>query len=103
VRRGEKHGYIPRGYLGLGFQLVAIEGGGRDVMVMKVVPQGPAAKAGVQQGDIIVAWNGEPIRHVRPLLRVLGPDSIGQTVTLGLRRGGETKDVPLIVAERLNA
>jgi S1-C subfamily serine protease len=35
---------------------VAIEGGGRDVMVMKVVPQGPAAKAGVQQGDIIVAW-----------------------------------------------
>src|SRR5215469_14116032 len=98
--RLEKHGHIPRGYLGLGFQLVAIEDGRRGVMVMKVEPQGPAAKAGVHQGDIIVAWNGEPIRHARSLLRALGPDSVGQTVTLGLRRGGEAKDVPLTIAER---
>ena len=96
----EKYGYIPRGYLGLGFQLVAVEGGGRGVMVMQVEAQGPGAKAGVQQGDIIVSWNGEPIRHLRPLLRGLGPDSIGQTVTLGLRRSGETRDVPLTIAER---
>jgi S1-C subfamily serine protease len=98
--RLEKYGHIPRGYLGLGFQLVAIEDGRRGVMVMKVEPQGPGAKAGVHQGDIIVSWNGEPIRHVRSLLRELGPDGVGQTVTLGLRRGGETKDVPLTIAER---
>ena len=101
--RLEKHGHIPRGYLGLGFQLVAIEDGRRGVMVMKVEPQGPAAKEGVHQGDIIVAWNGEPIRHARSLLRALGPDSVGQTVTLGLRRGGEAKDVPLTIAERPTA
>jgi S1-C subfamily serine protease len=101
--RLEKHGHIPRGYLGLGFQLVAIEGGRRGVMVMKVEPQGPAAKAGVHQGDIIVAWNGEPIRHARSLLRALGPDSVGQTVTLGLRRGSEAKDIPLTIAERPTA
>jgi len=98
--RLEKHGHIPRGYLGLGFQLVAIEGGGRGVMVMKVEPQGPGAKAGVHQGDIIVSWNGEPIRHVRSLLRALGPDSVGQTVTLGLRRGSETKSIALTIGER---
>ena len=98
--RLEKYGHIPRGYLGLGFQLVAIEGGGRGVMMMNVEPQGPGAKAGVHQGDIIVTWNGEPIRHVRSLLRALGPDSVGQTVTLGLRRGVETKDVALTIAER---
>jgi S1-C subfamily serine protease len=98
--RLEKYGHIPRGYLGLGFQLVAIEGGGRGVMVMNVDPQGPGAKAGVQQGDIIVAWNGEPIRHVRSLLRALGPDSVGKTITLGLRRGGETKDLRLTVGAR---
>ncbi len=61
--RLEKYGHIPRGYLGLGFQLVAVEGGTRGVMVMKVEPQGPGAKAGVHQGDIIVTWNGEPIRR----------------------------------------
>jgi S1-C subfamily serine protease len=98
--RLEKHGHIPRGYLGLGFQLVAIEGGGRGVMIMNVDPQGPGAKAGVHQGDTIVTWNGEPIRHVRSLLRALGPDSVGQTVTLGLRRGGETKNVAVTIAER---
>jgi S1-C subfamily serine protease len=98
--RLEKYGHIPRGYLGLGFQLVAIEGGGRGVMVMNVDPQGPGAKASVHQGDIIVSWNGEPIRHVRSLLRALGPDSVGQTVTLGLRRGGETKDVQLTIGAR---
>ena len=101
--RLEKYGHIPRGYLGLGFQLVAIEGGGRGVMVMNVDPQGPGAKAGVHQGDIIVSWNGEPIRHVRSLLRALGPDSVGQTVTLGLRRGGQTKDVQLTIAARPSA
>ena len=98
--RLEKHGHIPRGYLGLGFQLVAIESGGRGIMIMNVEPRGPGAKAGVHQGDIIVTWNGEPIRHVRSLLRALGPDSVGQTVTLGLRRGGETKNVALTIAER---
>jgi len=98
--RLEKHGHIPRGYVGLGFQLVAIEGGERGVMVMNLESQGPGAKAGVHQGDIIVTWNGEPVRHVRSLLRALGPDSVGQTVTLGLRRGGETKNVPLTIGER---
>jgi S1-C subfamily serine protease len=98
--RVEKYGHIPRGYLGLGFQLVAIEGGGRGVMVMNVDPQGPGAKASVHQGDIIVSWNGEPIRHIRSLLRALGPDSVGQTVTLGARRSGETKDVQLTIGAR---
>ena len=59
--RLERHGHIPRGYLGLGFQLVATEDGKRGVMVMNVEPQGPGAKAGVHQGDIIVTWNGEPM------------------------------------------
>jgi len=98
--RLEKHGHIPRGYLGLGFQLVAIESGGRGVMVMTVEPHGPGAKAGVHQGDIIVAWNGEPVRHIRSVLRALGPESVGQTVTLGLRRAGETKNVALTIGER---
>jgi S1-C subfamily serine protease len=100
AERLEKYGHIPRGYLGLGFQLVAIEGGGRGVMVMNVDPRGPGANAGVHQGDIIVSWNGEPIRHVRSLLRALGPDSVGQMVTLGLRRGGETKNVQLTIGAR---
>ena len=97
----ENYGRIARGYIGLGLQPVAIEGGDESgVMVMSVDPQGPGAAAGLFQGDIIVTWNSEPIQHVHSLLRALGPDSVGQTVTLGLRRAGETKRVPLTIAER---
>ena len=47
-----------------------------------------------------VTWQGEPIRHMQSLLRALGPDSVGQTVALGLRRTGETQQVSLTITER---
>jgi S1-C subfamily serine protease len=97
----ERHGRIPRGYLGLGLQRVAIEGEDESgAMVMSVDPKGPGAAADIRQGDIIVAWNGKPIRDVRTLLRALGPDSVGQTVTLGLRRSGAAAEVSVRIAER---
>jgi S1-C subfamily serine protease len=100
----ERFGRIARGYIGLGLQPVAIEGGDKSgAMVMSVDPRGPGAAAGVYQGDIIVTWNSEPVRHVHSLLRALGPESVGQTVTLGLRRAGEIRQVPLTIAERYAA
>lgn len=101
AQRLESHGRVGRGYLGLGLQQVAVTGaGGRGAMVMNVDPQGPGAQAGIHQGDIIVAFDGAPIRHLQAVLRALGPDSVGRTVTLRLRRGGEERDVPLTIGER---
>jgi S1-C subfamily serine protease len=100
----QSHGRIARGYLGLGLQPVAIDGSDRSgAMVMSVDPEGPGAKAGIYQGDILVAWNDEPIANVQSLLRALGPDSVGRTITLGLRRGGETTQVPVTIGERAAA
>jgi S1-C subfamily serine protease len=96
-----EHGRIARGYIGLGLQPITIEGGeGSGLMIMSLDPQGPGARGGLQQGDILVEWNGEPIRHVQSLLRALGPDSVGQAVTVGLRRAGDRRQVPLTIAER---
>lgn len=39
---------------------------------------------------------------MRSLLRALGPDSVGQAVTLGLRRAGETKEIPLTIARQVS-
>jgi S1-C subfamily serine protease len=97
--RLESHGRIARGYLGLGLHPVAVNGG-VGAMVVSVDADGPGAAAGVRQGDVIVAWNGEPVRHLQSLLRALGPDSVGQTVTLGLRRAGEPAEIALTIAER---
>ena len=97
----ESHGRIPRGYLGVGLYPVAVEGSEQwGAMVMNVDPKGPSVNAGLRQGDVIVSWDGEPLRHIRSLLRSLGPDSVGQTVRLGVRRGGESSEIRVAIAER---
>ena len=83
--RLETHGRIPRGYLGLGLQPVTIEGGGSGIMVMSVDPKGPGAAANIHQGDVIVSWDGKPISKLQPLLRSLGPDSVGKLLAIELR------------------
>jgi S1-C subfamily serine protease len=98
--RLETHGRIPRGYLGLSLQPVRLDGNGVGAMVMSVDANGPGAAAGIQQGDIIVAWGEEVIQSVRSLLRALGPDSVGETIRLGLKRAGEPMEVKLQIGER---
>jgi S1-C subfamily serine protease len=93
-------GRIARGYLGLGLQPVKLDDGGTGVMAISVDAKGPGAAAGVRQGDIIVAWNGEPVRGVHQLVRALGPDSVGASVRLALRRGGEPVEKTLTIGER---
>ena len=93
-------GRIARGYLGLGLQPVKLDGGGTGAMAISVDPKGPGAAAGVRQGDVIVAWNGEPVRGVHQLVRALGPDSVGASVRLTLRRGGEPIETTLTIGER---
>jgi S1-C subfamily serine protease len=97
----EAHGKVARGYLGLGLQPVRLDrDGGVGAMVMSVAGDGPGAKAGVRQGDVLQAWDGQPIGSVNALLRALGPTSVGKTVALSLRRGGETRAVVLEIGER---
>ena len=93
-------GRIARGYLGLGLQPVKLDDGGTGAMAISVDAKGPGAAAGVRQGDIIVAWNGEPVRGVHQLVRALGPDSVGASVRLAVRRGGEPIEKTLTIGER---
>ena len=97
--RLETYGRIARGYLGLGLQPVKLDDG-IGAMVMSVDKTGPSAAAGIRQGDVIVGWNDEKIPGVRALLRALGPDSVGATVDVAVRRGGEPVRVKLTVGER---
>jgi S1-C subfamily serine protease len=95
------HGKIARAYLGLGLQPVKLDGdSGVGIMVVSVDPNGPGAAAGVRQGDVIIKWNDQPAQEVRMILRALGPDSVGSTVKLALRRGGEPAEARLTLRER---
>src|SRR5262249_59108020 len=85
----ETNGRIPRGYLGLGLQPVTLEGGGAGIIVMSVDPKGPGAAANIHQGDVLVSFDGKPLNKLRPLLKSLGPDSVGKVADVDLRRGGQ--------------
>lgn len=100
--RLETHGRIARGYLGVGLQPVKLDDG-VGAMVMSVDKQGPAANAGIRQGDVIVGVNNERITGVRALVRSLGPDSVGSTVDLAVQRAGAPVNVKLTIGERPEA
>ena len=96
----ETLGRIPRGYLGLGLQPVKLDNAGVGAMVMSVDGKGPGAAAGVRQGDVIVAFDGQPLRNVQTLVRSLGPDRVGAVVRLALQRAGEPAEASLTIGER---
>ncbi len=75
-------------------------GGRSGVLVVSIDPNGPSARAGILVGDIVTAWNGQPIERVREIMRLLGPESIGSTVDLGLIRGGAPTALRVIIGER---
>ena len=98
----EARGRIARGYLGLGLQPVRLDDG-IGAMVMNVDKAGPSAAAGIRQGDVIVAVNGQKLSGVRALARTLGPSSVGTVVDVAVRRGGEPASFKVTVVERPEA
>jgi S1-C subfamily serine protease len=100
--RLETHGRIARGYLGVGLQPVKLDDG-VGAMVMSVDKSGPAAAAGILQGDVIIGWNHEKLTSMRSLIRSLGPDSIGSAVDITIRRAGQPLQVKLTIGERPEA
>jgi S1-C subfamily serine protease len=92
-------GHVARGYLGAGLHPIR-NGDTKGAMVMSLDDNGPAKAAGLHVGDIIVAWNSEAVHGPRELIRKLGPDSAGTTVTLGVSSGGAERDVSITIGEK---
>lgn len=70
------------------------------VLVGRVESESPAAKAGIQVGDIITSVDGDTIDSVRQLSRAIRHKKAGDTVKLDLSRGRATQHVAVTVAER---
>jgi S1-C subfamily serine protease len=103
-----RDGRVRRGYLGIvGHQtpipralaranrLAAPSG----VIVASVDRTGPAAAAGVVDGDIILAFAGRPIGGIDDLLRALTDDSIGVEAEITVLRGGARRSLRIVAAE----
>ena len=58
----------------------------RGVLAARLDPRGPAARAGMRAGDVIVAIAGHPVKNVGELRAAIGQHKIGETVEVGIRR-----------------
>jgi S1-C subfamily serine protease len=102
-----KHGRPRRGYLGVAGQSVELgerhrAGTGRErgLLVVGVSPDGPAERAGLLIGDILIEVEGQPISSPEDLLDLLTADRVGRTIAVRLLRGGAAQEVGLAVGER---
>ncbi len=102
-------GHIARGYLGLGLQPVVLpehlssrlnlpERGG--VIVLSVEPAGPAERAGVVLGDVLVALRGQPVRDTDDVQAFLETEFVGQAVPARILRAGVLTEFPITIGER---
>ena len=102
-------GRIPRGYLGVGLQSVRLPDALRRTLkrddktaaiVLEVEPEGPAHKAGIVIGDILVALAGRPVTRLEDVHGQLGTESIGKSLAVKLVRGGALQEANIVVGER---
>lgn len=62
-------------------------------LVVGVTADGPAAKAGIEQNDVVTAIDGEPVASADGLIIALREHEVGDKVTLTVARGKDTKDI----------
>lgn len=104
-----KGGKVTRGYLGVGMQQVRLPDSIRDrlhiragdaVIVLSVEPGGPAERAGLFIGDVLVSLDDQRIEDVHDVLAFLSDDVAGRTVRASIIRAGGLTDVSIKVGER---
>jgi serine protease Do len=64
---------------------------------------GPAEKAGIKEGDVIVSVNGKTVRDGTELVNIVSNTPVGTAVTLGTVREGKRSDYKVVVADRSQA
>ncbi len=112
TRLGEeiiKKGHVPRGYLGVGFHPVRLPAtlvrplgilSEVGLVVVNLQPDGPAARAGLLLGDVLVAVEGAPVRDAGDVQALLGPERVGRPVRASIIRAGAPGEVSITVGER---
>ncbi len=106
VKQLKEKGKVARGWLGILIQDVnreLAESFGMDeprgAVVLQVVPDSPAEKAGFKVGDVVVEFNGKKIIRSSDLPLAVGRAPIGKKARVGLIREGKRRTLSVVIAE----
>ena len=95
------HGHIDRGWLGVAIETLHDDDGRRvGVRITGVERGGPAAAAGLQPGDLVLAVNGGAVDRARALIRAVAAVPPGRTVRVELRRQGQVLNAAVTAGRR---
>lgn len=72
----------------------------RGAEVAHVDEDGPAAKAGIKEGDVVLQYNGQPVEGTEQFVRMVRETPVGRQVTLTVWRGGATQRLTVTVGAR---
>ncbi|MCP3373951.1 S1C family serine protease [Bradyrhizobium cajani] len=104
-----RHGYVRRAYIGVAGQTApvprrhAVLAGVENKMgalLAQIEPDGPAAKAGLLPGDVVIRLDGVEIKGVDDLIRVLDRDRIGRRLAMDVLRLGRLRAIDIDPVER---
>lgn len=73
------------------------------VLVARVLPNSPAAAAGIRRGDVIVQIDGQPITKAEQLQRVVDNSRVGQMLQVKVQRGNQSQQIAVKTANLENA
>lgn len=101
-------GHIARPYMGLAMQPVALpeslqkkaSAAKSALLVVHVEPSGPADKASILVGDVLVDLQGKPVADTEDIQQLLASAKVGDTVQLTLLRGGSAQKLSVTLADR---
>ena len=98
------HGHIERGWLGISvIDLVTQDAAHRHlpgVGIAAVDRAGPAARAGIRVGDVVLTINGQTLDNSRDLIRTVAAQPPGGALVLLVRRQGREMELPVTVGKR---
>ena len=83
-------------------QSLGVGGDPKDtaVVVRHIVPNSAAEKAGLQVGDEITSFNGQPIRDFRQLVQTVRLCQTGDTILVSVKRAGSSVTVNVVLQRR---
>ncbi|AFV00403.1 DegQ family serine endoprotease [Simiduia agarivorans] len=107
IKQIRDHGEVRRGTIGVGIQDITpdlqrafgLENGQQGVLITQVYPDSPADKAGLENGDIIIAVDGRNTTNVGQVRSAIGVVERGEKVKLTLLRNGKKRDVKVTVGD----
>jgi serine protease Do len=102
----KEKGKVTRGWIGVSIQTVTPEIArafdlkeAEGALVGDVVPNGPADRAGIKRGDIILSFNEKPVKRANDLPMIVADIPAGKTVDVKILRGGKENTMKVTVEE----